>query len=156
MLIEKKNGHWIRVLQRNNVRTHMIDDQYISQEMNLYRNPFLLCIMLHYTILPMMTSTLPREKSSVSKKRTKADEHVCDWSCNSADSELQTCEARCLLGFRHYQEGQKQCQNVCATKYLNCLEMCFNNNLLVWIYIINMDDLQHVNDEVLWIKKKHK
>lgn len=102
----------------------------LSIEMNSHRSSVLLCIVLTFIILSVNAASSSKESSTVKNKLTNTDDHTCDWGCDANDTKLQACEARCLLEFRQNDGGQRDCQNVCAVKYLNCLEMCSKN---VWL-----------------------
>ena len=54
----------------------------------------------------------------------------CEWGCESdIDGKLRICEALCHLETQHdmfQHEHETRCQEVCASKYVQCLGQCTN------------------------------
>jgi hypothetical protein len=54
----------------------------------------------------------------------------CEWGCDSnIDTKLRLCETLCHLetvSNKYQHDHETQCQEICAIKYLKCLEGCKN------------------------------
>lgn len=56
----------------------------------------------------------------------KTDKNVCEWDCSyNIDKQLETCEMVCHLESQNIKKLYgKHCQEVCAAKYVRCLQKC--------------------------------